>query len=251
MSGAAGAILGLLALNEACGDEAALQSARACGQHLLEALSNDAEGKTCWNTARGHRKMLAGFSSGAAGVAFALLRLHRATGDRALLDAANAAIAYERSLFVPNKQNWLDLRVPRPELGMSSQWCHGATGIGLTRLGCLDLTDDLELANEIEAALATTEGFPISALDSLCCGNLGRVDFLLSAGMLLDRPELLQNARDKTALILSRAKRRGAFALPGADTQLNPGLFSGVSGIGYELLRIADPATFPSILLWG
>ena len=53
---------------------------------------------------------LAGFAHGAAGVAWALLQLAAATGQERFPATAQAAIAYERSLFSPESANWADLR---------------------------------------------------------------------------------------------------------------------------------------------
>jgi lantibiotic modifying enzyme len=34
-------------------------------------------------------------------------------------------------------------------------------------------------------------------------------------------------------------------------TPFAPGFFRGMAGIGYQLLRLADPNSLPSVLLWG
>ena len=158
LHGAAGAVLGLLALNRASGDEAALAAARACGEHLLHAQIVDRDGNKGWRTLPDASGLLAGFSHGAAGIALALLRLYRATGDDAFRSAAVDALAYERRMFLPQAGNWQDLRSPTGNgaVELPCGWCHGAAGIGLARLGCLDLIDDAEFAREIEAALVTT-----------------------------------------------------------------------------------------------
>src|SRR5262249_30760901 len=101
LSGAAGAILGLLALYRASNDEAALAAARACGEHLLRSRIVDGSGNKGWRTLPGATGMLAGFSHGAAGIALALLRLYRATGNDAFRSAAIDALAYERRMFRP------------------------------------------------------------------------------------------------------------------------------------------------------
>jgi lantibiotic modifying enzyme len=132
---------------------------------------------------------------------------------------------------------------------MSSGWCHGATGIGLARLGCRGLIDDPEIEGEIEAALATVQMAPPSRFDDLCCGNFGRLDLYLSAGIGLGRPELIAHARAVGAQRVGRALEQG-FAWRRGDDSLNLGLFQGISGIGYELLRLAEPKSLPSILMW-
>jgi lantibiotic modifying enzyme len=83
---------------------------------------------------------LTGFSHGAAGVAYALLKLFAVTQQEEFLGAACEGIGYERSVFIPDVRNWPDLRkLVQVQEGIPisyvSGWCHGATGIGLARLG--------------------------------------------------------------------------------------------------------------------
>jgi lantibiotic modifying enzyme len=252
LDGAAGAILGLLTLHGTNGDEAALAAARACGKHLLHAQIVDRDGHKGWRTLPGAMGYLAGFSHGGAGIALALLRLYRATGEDAFRSAAVDALVCERRLFLPHAGNWRDLRSPTDEraVDLPSGWCHGATGIGLARLGCLDLIDDAGFAGEIEAALATTRNARPWPLDHLCCGNMGRAEFLLTAGLRLGRRDLTQLARDRAGEVLARSEARGGFIWLSGDDSVNPGLFQGIAGIGYELLRLAESAALPSVLLW-
>ncbi|MBZ5604295.1 MAG: hypothetical protein LAO79_18490, partial [Acidobacteriia bacterium] len=79
--------------------------------------------------------MLTGFSHGAAGIAYALERLSRATAMAEFRDAASEARAYESAVFSKDRGNWPDLRFPVTKLGpvFQTTWCHGATGIGLGR----------------------------------------------------------------------------------------------------------------------
>ncbi|MFC7759054.1 type 2 lanthipeptide synthetase LanM [Catellatospora bangladeshensis] len=74
---------------------------------------------------------LGGFSHGTAGQAAALAAMWHATGQQRYLDGALAALAHDRSLFDPARGNWADLREPGR---FSLTWCHGAPGIGLSRL---------------------------------------------------------------------------------------------------------------------
>ena len=58
-------------------------------------------------------EMLTGFSHGAAGIAYALLKLHEATGESSFREAALEAEAYETSVFLPEVSNWPDFRTHR------------------------------------------------------------------------------------------------------------------------------------------
>jgi type 2 lantibiotic biosynthesis protein LanM len=248
IAGSAGAILGLLSLYQASSDPAVLDQATALGYHLLINRTKSDSGFRAWATLEG--KLATGFSHGAAGIAYALLRLYKITQETVFLEAAEEAIAYERSLFSPSTGNWQDVRENKPTFMTS--WCHGAPGIGLGRLGGLSILDTPEIRQEIAAAINTTQQFGLQNLDHLCCGNFGRMEVLLVAASKLSHPELWNTIQKQAAWLVARAKQVGAFylfpELPG--DVYNPGFFQGTAGIGYELLRLAHPESLPSVLLW-
>jgi type 2 lantibiotic biosynthesis protein LanM len=240
LSGSAGAILGLLALNEATDDASVLERARACGRHMLERRANG--------------RRLAGFSHGAAGMAYALLRLHAVSPDAALAEGASEAVAFERRVYDPDARNWPDLRrsTATGKPAFRTSWCHGAPGIALARLGGLAAADTPRLREDIEIALQTTHNARRSGLDQLCCGDLGRADVLLTGSSVLSRRDLFDAAQRLARAVVRGAERRGGFRLlPGLPAGVqHPGFFQGTAGIGYALLRLSDPDRLPSVLLW-
>ncbi|GAA6614417.1 type 2 lanthipeptide synthetase LanM family protein [Scytonema sp. NUACC26] len=244
MAGAAGTILGLLALPSSTSLELAL----ACGEHLLKHQTSIDKRPRAWKNSAG--KQLTGFSQGAAGIAYALVRLYAVTQDSRFLDAANEAIAYEQSVFSTEAQNWPDLRSEEPCFRIS--WANGAAGIGLGRLRGLSVLDTKEIRQEIAIALETTQKFALSDVDNLCWGNLGRMETLLLAAHKLDRPDLLEEVHQAVTHIVTQAQAQGTFTLfPDLPPKVyNPGFFHGATGIGYQLLRIAYPSLLPSVLLW-
>ena len=253
MGGTAGAILGLLALHNVqtankLQESAPLDLAMACGQHLLEHQTTTDNHPKAWKTFDG--KQLTGFSQGAAGIAYALLRLFAVTQDSRFLDAAAEAIAYEQSVFSAEALNWPDLR--SEEHGFRLSWAHGAPGIGLGRLGGLSVFDTEEIRQEIAIAIETTQKFGVWGVDNLCWGNLGRMETLLVAAHKLNRPDLMEVVHQGVTKILTQAQAQGTFTLFANLPQLvyNPVFFHGTTGIGYELLRIAYPTVLPSVLLW-
>lgn len=253
MAGSAGTILGLLALYEMERHGGILEKAIVCGEHLLKTRTVQPTGYRSWLTAP-HGPALTGFSHGAAGIAYALLRLYAHASDARYLDAASEAIAYENSVFDPEISNWPDYRAPIGEKYYSASWCHGAPGIGLARLGGLSNLDTPGIRQDIESALrATRQTLSQSqGLDHLCCGTMGRIDLLLEAPFHCQELEESNTVFQFVSELLHEADRRGHYDLY-ADLPakaFNPGLFQGVSGIGYQLLRIAHPDQFSSVLLW-
>ncbi|WP_219892029.1 type 2 lanthipeptide synthetase LanM family protein [Chamaesiphon polymorphus] len=249
MGGAAGAILGLLALYRETAQQEILDKAIACGEHLL-AHSASVDSMRTWHNFGS--KPLTGFSHGAAGITYALLRLYAATQNRTYLAAARESIAYERSVFCTAAANWPDFRAAAGASVFLSSWCHGASGIGLGRLGGLSIDPTAEILAEIEIALETTQKYSLQDVDQLCCGNLGRCEVLLVASQLLDRPQLYTTALQEGSQVIDRAKQTGSYQLFGnlPNSVFSPSFFQGTAGIGYQLLRLADTASLPSVLLW-
>ncbi|MBW4623879.1 MAG: type 2 lantipeptide synthetase LanM family protein [Cyanosarcina radialis HA8281-LM2] len=249
IGGAAGAILGLLSLHEATRETAVLERAIACGQHLLAHRVSYQGTPRAWQTVG--ETPLTGFSHGAAGISYALLRLYAVTRDRNYLEAALEAIEYERSVFSPSEANWPDLR-RAGQVEFLTLWCHGAAGIGLARLGSSAIVKSPEIDREIEIALQTTQRQGLQAIDHLCCGNLGRVEVLLAGAGRCARSDWHRLAWQNAAGVVAKAKHTGAYQLfPNLPNSVfNPSFFRGTAGIGYQLLRLARSEQLPSVLLW-
>ncbi|HWA89086.1 MAG TPA: type 2 lanthipeptide synthetase LanM family protein [Rhizomicrobium sp.] len=244
IGGAAGGILGMLALYEATGNPMVLDRARVFADHLLAHRIACGEG-SAWRTIA--EKPLTGFSHGAAGIAYALQRLYGVMGEARYRRAAEEAIAFEQSCYCDVARNWPDFRLTDPAFAMS--WCHGAPGIGLARLGGLPVCGN---DAGIENALAAAQAAALHEVDHLCCGNLGVAETLLVGGLRLHRPSLIEAARRRAARVLARADDEGGYRLFAnvAGDLYHPGLFQGVAGVGYGLLRLAAPERVPSLLLW-
>jgi|CXWL01.1.fsa_nt_gi lantibiotic modifying enzyme len=264
VAGAAGALLALLALHQATGDEQALARATDCGEHLLRRQVVVSSWGAAWRAANG--LPLAGFAHGAAGIARALSALAVVTADDRFAVAALAGLGYERSLFDERRGNWPVLAND----GMAAPtwmtaWCHGAPGVGLGRLGLAGVLRDATVDGEIAAAMRTTATARLAATDHLCCGSFGRAAALRLAGQGLDRLEWLASAQELAARSLAACRESGAFRLtppPGAGApppagRPATGLMRGLAGIGYELLSLAavalprtgDVAPLPAVLL--
>lgn len=257
IDGSAGCILGLLNFYRVSPSPALLQTALACGNHLLAPLGFMEKGLNRTGQAT-NRKMLAGFSHGAAGIALSLLRLAQVSGDARFSNFARIAIHFERELFSSEKHNWPDLRDREKSVKEDGQtsdnfhymvsWCHGAPGIGLARLAGLPCYPDDSIIPEIKVALFTTlaDGFGFNF--SLCHGDLGNLEILLAASLDLAENGYSTILRQYIAVILERIEYGGwVCGTPhGIET---PGLMNGLAGIGYQLLRLSSPARIPSVLV--
>jgi lantibiotic modifying enzyme len=220
-----------------------------CGQHLLRVRTPCPGDYRAWTTLQG--KPATGFSHGAAGIIYALLRLYATTQDREIFAAACEGMAWENSLFSPEAGNWADVPGGTSPVFMTT-WCHGAPGIALARMGGLAMLDTPQVRADIEIALQKIQQVTFQGSDHLCCGNLGRAEILLTASQRLTRPELAHIARERAALVVTKAEKRGSFVLNVLLPQrlYNPCFFQGLAGIGYGLLRMTYPDVLPSVLLW-
>jgi lantibiotic modifying enzyme len=257
MRGCAGTLLVLLSFIEevtAMGMDSGIapELALLCGRRLLEKRISYNSGPRAWPAV--DSLPLSGFAHGAAGIAYALVRLFQYTGQEEFRDAAIEGFAFERTLYIPELQTWFD---PRCNLPLTkASWCEGAPGVALGILGSMIAIDSHALRHDLEQALSITRMLPEGSVDHLCCGNFGRVEIMNIAGSVLGRLQLTAHARQLATQLLARAATSGfrfqpldhQTALP-AVSENNPSLFLGLAGVGYTLLRLNYPDLFPSVLL--
>jgi len=223
--GSAGLIGPLLTI----GTPSAVALAEAAGNTLVE--TQDESGG--WATRSSGGTALTGFSHGASGMVAALARLHTATGRHHYLDAAKAALAWERRHLDTGTGNWPDLRDgPDPtEARFMLSWCHGAPGIALARL-CLTNTPlwDSDVENDLQRALESTATTELPE-DSLCCGRFGRAAILRMAAREGRGNRWLEAAARLEAQGLEGKQTKGSYSFKDVA-----GLFQGSTGIGLALL---------------
>jgi type 2 lantibiotic biosynthesis protein LanM len=249
MGGSAGAILGLLRLYRDTKSSDVLARATQCGEHLLAQSRLGAAGRRSWVGQGLGPQGLNGMSHGAAGFAYALAALAAAAGREDFALAAAECMAFENSSYDATRHNWPDLRTAEPH--WPCQWCHGALGIGLARLGMSKrgAMDATPLAADIGNAVDGAQQSRLTPVDTLCCGTLGSVEFLCEAGGALKRSDLCDLASRQLMAIIEQAAAAGDYRWNSGKRQFNLGLFRGLSGVGYTLLRQID-ASLPNVLIW-
>lgn len=252
--GCAGALLSLLSLHRVTECDAVLATAVECGNHLLE-NAQAVNGGAAWAPYFPTMGPLAGLAHGASGVGWALMELSRRCGEPRFSEIALAAFAYEDSLYSAEHRNWSDLRenegATNPRAGAGKfmvGWCHGAPGIALTRLNALRYRTDHRLREAALIGLDTTLRTGFVGNQSLCHGSLGNLEPLIQAADILGEPHWQQHIEGLRAEIVEDIRADGWLCgVPmGVET---PGLMTGLSGIGYGLLRAARPSSVPPVLL--
>jgi len=247
MAGSAGLLLSLAALYKAEGPADVLELMVTIAHHLLQARVMDSASRTLTWRSEQFDRPLTGFSHGASGIACALLTLFDITGIQQYKQAFYQSIQFENYYRNAERTNWCDLR--KAGYDCKTAWCHGAPGIGLARLHAYRILKDEALLRDVETAIATTKKHLLSDTDFYCCGNTGRIDFLIEAAQVLGRPALLQDARKALVAIISRKNTRGWYQTYDAESvgMQNPSLFRGAAGIGYTLIRSMQPGKVPCL----
>ncbi|WP_016699813.1 type 2 lanthipeptide synthetase LanM family protein [Actinoalloteichus spitiensis] len=173
------------------------------------------------------------FLHGTAGVGWALLRAGAVLPARRSLTTSGAALldAATRELLARG----------------GTAWCHGIAGPALAWAGA---------GSGPPGASAGADPLPDAVLEALtgrearadltpCHGELGVVEALTA--LTRRRPDLLGAAERGQARVLGALDRTGPRC--GTPSGLpTPGLLTGLAGIGYGLLRLAQPEVVPSVL---
>lgn len=256
--GMAGSALGLLALAGELDEPRLAEQARATGEILLSRATVTTYGWSWAIPGSRHPAHLCGASHGAAGIGWALLELFAATGDDRFRAGAMGAFAYERSWLDRSAGRWPDLRIAGQRRGplaavgsgIAGTWCYGEAGIALTRLRAATVLGPGPHAGDAEIALATTRRHLVDALPyaiddlSLCHGLGGAADVLLSAAAVLNDWDQAEDGLTQLRhVLLERYVDAGRPWPCGTTGETTPALFLGLSGIGWLLLRLHDPAT--------
>jgi len=277
LSGAGGAIGPLLQLSDALRSDVPRALAVELGDRLIATAQRGVAGWSwsAWGVT-GQTRDLTGLAHGAAGIGTGLLELYAATGDGAYRYAAEQAFAYEASAFDSRARNWYDYREvevayyisqakPIDELrariasgdptlrsGLSSMiaWCHGAPGIGLTRLRAYQLLGFARYREEALHALATTAAPETvgEANFSLCHGVSGNAELLLLASEVLGDRRWRDRAESWAEEGRSRWYDTEAWPSGTLNAGPDPSLMLGEAGTGYFFLRLAV-SDMPSVLL--
>ena len=246
--GVAGAILSLLSLHKRIDEPELLQRAVQCGQHLINHFSiNHLD-----NFYGGGGVLLNGMSHGAAGIAYALTWLANSSGREDFLTLADKFINIENGTYCKINHNWPDFRQGMfSDNKWSCQWCHGAAGIGLARIASSRMTHQLSKAmlHDIECSIESITNFQSNLSDTLCCGSIGNIELLHEASKALRRPNLKNEAIDILYSTLINKKNSGSYKWDYGPTKYNIGLFKGLSGVGYTMLRMTGQ-NLPNLLIW-
>lgn len=277
LSGDSGTIIALLHLHQ----ESQQKWILSLIKKYVKKLFNDSEfGKVgiCWNDRSNPTKPLCGFSHGAGGIGLAFLELGKYFNRNIFFAITKQTIVYEDYYYNRRENNWPLFYVDYnnaeemqeyltyyqnnnfkrfDDLTFQNTWCHGAAGIGLLRLKAYQYRKSDYLKNDIKRVLTKIlkdTKKPRKNIEFGLCHGLGSfIDFLLLSSVMLHKPIYKKIAFKIADMALLQKNMRGEYYSYPCDLYhfdgIDLSLFTGLAGIGYMLLRLANPSSTSSILL--
>lgn len=228
-----------------------LKKINLIGNKLLDTRVLDVSSKCHVWKSNINNKPLTGLAHGASGIGYALLRLFELTGDFKYRKAFYEAVDFEDNYFSKKKNNWKDLR--NEKNNFHNAWCYGGTGIGLVRLHAYKILNDPRFLKDTKNVISLIQSESTDKLDFYCCGNAGKIDFLLDAFAILKEDDILDLVKKKIEKLIQKKESIGNYITHEATAikSENFSFFRGLSGIGYVMLKSKNPNNFPSIGLFS
>ncbi|PIQ09557.1 MAG: hypothetical protein COW71_05865 [Ignavibacteriales bacterium CG18_big_fil_WC_8_21_14_2_50_31_20] len=276
IGGAAGAIPALLQMENIFKDKFCLNMAIALGENLISKAYMEPTGWSWSSDNKSSYRNLLGHAHGTAGIGHAFLELYNTTDSNYFLYAAEQAFLYERQFYDKKSYNWPDFRyselseyIYNDELEklkktildnafssynkkLMNAWCHGAPGIGLSRIRTYKILNDNIYFEETENAIRGTINYleeRIGANYSLCHGIGGNCDLLIEVANNLDNNSYYKIAEEyglKGIKDYENLNKKWPCGTMGFVS--DPSLMLGEAGIGYFYLRLFSKKV-PSVLL--
>lgn len=175
---------------------------------------------------------LCGFAHGFSGIIYASYSLYCETGKQNHISRVQEYLKKENQYF--DGRVWKDLREGKNAV---SHWCHGTVGIGITRLHLLQCGFDedqvredlINCVNDVMAAENTESG--------ICHGNMGRFLFLKEVQQSQLVPKEIQIQIDNSLSKILHSIFNNGVVVDSFENQSVLGLMTGITGIGYGLLK--------------
>lgn len=229
MEGNAGAMIAFVHLYNETGQKYYLEVAQRAAEMVM-AHGIHTEHGVGW-ILPGMKQPLAGMAHGNSGIMLALARVGEATGGEYYFETILQARQYEDFLYDETIRNWEDIRGTYKGNGKDvTAWCHGAAGI-LIAIVQIDQVLGQEVVDDWRWRKAQEKIRSIKRKEwCLCHGNMGNGAAVRYGGNKVHEMGFLSEqieTPDWEAL------------LPNEKYQM--GFMTGMSGIGYELLKGENP----------
>ncbi|MFZ2205550.1 MAG: lanthionine synthetase LanC family protein [Minisyncoccia bacterium] len=226
-----------------------------------------------WDKTVHSSKALCGFSHGTSGIGFVFLELGKFFKNELFLEIAERAFDYEDYYYNKKYQNWPDFRkgiynksiqqayISQYEKGnidffitpsYMNAWCHGAPGIGLTRIRGYEILKKEKYRNSlINAFNGTFNHSKISPFTSaaLCHGTIGNSSLFLEMYKQSRNVDYLNLYKKSCYKAIENKNKLGFYKSGIKDSnQIDLSFFNGISGIGYGFIQAMNPEVFSLLL---
>lgn len=277
LNGTAGTLLGLVHLHSVTKEDWLLNKIDSLIWELINSAHLGPKG-VYWNRSKRFVRGLCGFSHGVAGTGFVFLQLGHYFQNEAFYWLAEQAFVYENYFYSSEHNNWPDFRrgaiLPdkrteyrhRYEAGdydyfitpnFMNAWCHGAAGVGLSRICALQLLKKTKYLKDLESAVDLTVYTDIINTNphgsyTLCHGSGGNAELFIEAYNAFSDPSMFSLGATIAQKAIEYREAHGGYRSGYADFddfQEDISLFLGSTGVGYFFLRVYAPKEVPSVLM--
>ncbi|MEJ7218950.1 type 2 lanthipeptide synthetase LanM family protein [Staphylococcus gallinarum] len=232
VGGASGALLVILNLYEDFQEEWIFNIAERLSNHIINNSIQTKEG-IHWPRIGESSTPYIGFSHGVTGILTALSSYYYYKPQKNIYELIKGGMHYEDSFFSAENCNWYSSHLNSYPIA----WCHGSPGI---LLGRKIISENLESPKIIRDSFLKSYNSITHRENnsnySLCHGELGLLDILYNLQDLFEVGDEVHNIKEN--LFLSDIEKQ----------YKNYGLMTGLSGLGYGLLKTYFPNMIPSVI---
>ena len=208
----------------------------------------DVTGEVSWPFQdEGKSKRIGGFAHGSGGIAYSLFKAARKLGNDKILNFAKGALAHDRTFYDKDIEGWRDMREENDMID-STAWCHGSSGIGLSRVLISQYYHDDLLEKEI--SIAKNNILKNGFLDNqcICHGDLGNLEILKIINNYEKDFQLNNHIYNYIHSLCLQYEKGIKFQCGDGGKMELLGLFMGLSGFAYQMIRFYNWDETPSLL---
>lgn len=243
-SGLAGLILSMVSLYSVYKSKDLLKKIENV-TNLLISMSETKSSKRWWLSSIPSNGPTTGFAHGLSGIGFSILKVYGLTNKEKYLSVSKEIHNYMMSCFDNESKSWLESQSSNSH-GQLEVWCHGSPGISLFYSELLKNDNSIDVTRVYEASIDKTKDNNIFENDSLCHGSLGNIDVFLNS----------RNPQNKISIEKSEDVINETLQdIAGRDVRCgnkykhhNLSLFTGFSGLAFQLMRVNNESYIPSVL---
>jgi len=228
----------------------------AAGQFLKQSASKETNGISWKSYKEQAHPNLGGFAHGVSGIANALLDIYKLTNNIDFLNIAKEAIKYENTLYSSKENNWGDLRNysrDNEQISYPCFWCHGASGIGISRDKVYSITKENIYKNDIQNIIQNIiSNNNVTSLKnySLCHGQFGNLMILRSLKKHATELNKVIDKEISQSIDAFHDSYKQGYDIPSDNLEKDNGydFMLGKAGVSYFLLTELYPNVFPTII---